>query len=96
MEVLFRAYRERGFTVIAVSSDEDGAAAVAPFVGRLGVTFPVLLDPGGAIAARYGARNLPVSFLLDAEGRVVAAAQGARDWASKEARDVIAERLPGR
>ncbi len=96
MEALHQAYRTRGFTVLAVSSDADGARAVAPFVEKLGVTFPVLLDPSGEVAARYGARNLPVSFLLDAEGRVVAAAQGARDWASPQAREVVAERLPGR
>ena len=93
MEALHRDYGERGLSVVAVSSDEEGAAVVAGFVEKLGVTFPILLDPDGAIAAAYGARNLPVTFLLDRDGKVVAAAQGARDWASPEARSTIAEHL---
>ena len=93
MDALHRDYRERGLSVVAVSSDKEGAAVVAGFVEKLGVTFPILLDPDGSVATAYGARNLPVTFLLDRDGNVVAAAQGARDWNSSEARSTIAEYL---
>jgi peroxiredoxin len=93
MDALYRDYRDRGLVVVAISSDREGAAVVQDFVERLGVSFPVLLDPQGAVAAQYGARNLPVSFVLDPGGRVVAAAQGARDWNAPEARSVIDEIL---
>ncbi len=95
MEALFQEYRSRGLTVVAVSSDKEGAALVSGFVGKLGVTFPILLDPDGKISAVYGASSLPMSFILDSNGRVVAAAQGARDWASPQARSTIGELLAG-
>lgn len=94
MESLYQQFRDRNLVVVAISSDEGGATQVAPFIEKLGVTFPVLLDPRGVVARLYGARNLPMTVLIDPEGRVEAAAQGARDWASKEAIEIIDERLP--
>ena len=50
-------------------------------------------SPDSTIANRYGARNLPMTVLIDPQGRVDGAAQGARDWASREAFAAIDERL---
>lgn len=91
MQTLHQQFSERGFTVVAASSDAAGASAVQPFVDKLGVTFPVLLDQGEEVAQRYGAQNLPVSFLINPEGQVIAAAQGARDWSSEQAIEVMDE-----
>ena len=91
MEQLYQHYRNRGFVVLAVSSDTEGRSIVQPFTEKLGVTFPVLLDPDTKISITYGARNLPISFLLDREGRVVAAVGGAREWFSEAALSVLDE-----
>lgn len=91
MERLYRAYRERGLTILAVAMSEP-ESAVRPFVQERGLTFPVLLDGDGGVAARYGVRGIPVSYLLDRQGRVVSAETGARDWSGTAARDMV-ERL---
>jgi peroxiredoxin len=91
MEKLYQHFKDRGFVVVAVSSDKEGEDLVAPFIDKLGVTFPILLDTTGEISSRYGAKTLPISFLLDREGKVIAAAQGARDWASEEAISTLDE-----
>ncbi len=91
MEVIFERYRERGFVILAVSSDSEGVDVVGDFVAQLGVSFPIVLDSNRRVSDLYGARNLPVSFLLDRDGHVVAAAQGARDWASDAARSTLDE-----
>ena len=93
MEALFQKFKPRGFTVLAVSLDEKGAAVVKPFLKKYRLTFPVALDPDSGISGRYGARDLPSSFLIDAQGRVVAAAKGERDWYSAEAISYVAEVL---
>ncbi len=91
LEQLYQHYRDRGFVVVAISSDVEGRSIVQPFIESLGVTFPVLLDPDGQVSAAYGAKSLPVSFLLDRDVRVVAAAQGAREWFSEAALSALDE-----
>lgn len=43
---------------------------VLSYVKELGVTFPVLLDPGGEIQELYRVRNYPTSFFIDTQGIV--------------------------
>jgi peroxiredoxin len=93
MQSLHNKYADQKFTVVALSSDKGGAAEVQPFIDKLCVTFPILLDVDGKIAGIYGARDLPLSFLIDPHGNVIAAAKGARDWASTQAIEVIGEFL---
>ena len=58
---------------------------------------PSLLDPDQRVSStRYGAKNLPTSFLIDREGRVVAAAQGERDWSSQGAISYVEEIVTAR
>ena len=89
MERLYRRYRDRGFTILAISLDSNGAAAVAPFVKTLKLTFPIGLDPKMELANRYTVRALPSSFIIDRNGTMVAIALGPRDWDSSAARAVI-------
>jgi peroxiredoxin len=91
MEQLQQKLSERRFTVVAASSDEAGASAVRPFIDKLGVTFPILLDTDKKMARVYGAQDLPLSFLINPQGQVIAAAKGTRDWASAQAIEVVGE-----
>lgn len=93
MEASFQRYRKHDFTILAVSSDQEGADIVREFTDKLGVTFPVLLDTDQRVSTLYGAKNLPVSFIVDRQGRIVAGSQGARDWASPEAISTLDELL---
>ncbi len=88
MERLYRRYKARRFTILAISLDAQ-SAAVAPFVRRLGLTFPIGLDPKMAVAERYKVRALPSSFIIDGTGAIVAIALGPRDWDSTAAYAVI-------
>ncbi len=68
-----------GFAVVAVNLQEQ-AAVVEQFVQELGLTFPVLLDSDGSTAATYGARTLPMSYVIDKDGSILARAIGIRSW----------------
>lgn len=91
MEKLHNRFAKQRFTIVAASSDAEGATAVQPFITKLGVTFPILLDTKKQMANVYGAQDLPLSFLIDPQGQVIAATKGARDWASTQAIDVVGE-----
>ena len=82
MERLFRQLRDRGFVLLAVSQDEGGQSAVAPFVRDMNLTFPVLIDPEHQVGDRYQVWGYPESFIIDREGRVVERVIGPRDWDS--------------
>jgi cytochrome c biogenesis protein CcmG/thiol:disulfide interchange protein DsbE len=55
------------FGVLAVSYD-DLAGDSRDFVRRLGVTFPVGLDPDGQVKRAYGVTGIPQTFFVDANG----------------------------
>jgi hypothetical protein len=49
----------------------DGAQGAATFLEDVGVTYPQLLDVDGQLLASLGIPGLPVTVVLDAQGRVM-------------------------
>src|SRR5204862_9678 len=82
MERLYAELREADFALLAVSQDEDGKRVVAPFVERMHLSFPVLLDPERQVGDRYGVTGYPETFVIDRNGYVVEHVIGPRDWAA--------------
>jgi peroxiredoxin len=84
LERLHQALGEEGLSIVAVSVDAStpglGAADVRGFVDDLGITFTVLLDPGGEIENRFQVGGLPMTFVIDRDGRIREKIVGARDW----------------
>lgn len=89
MERLYQGHRGRGFTVLAISIDAGEPGPVAEFVRRLGLSFPIGLDPRMDVAERYKVRALPASFLVDRRGTVAGIALGPRDWDGPAARRAL-------
>ena len=71
------------FTMLAINLQED-AAQVRRFAGELGLSFQILLDSSGETSAAYGARTLPMSYIIDKDGAILARIIGVRDWAEPE------------
>lgn len=69
IEAEYQARRSQGFTVLAVDWDEP-ADQVQSFVDELGLTFPVLLDPGSTVNDLYRVRGYPTSFFINRDGYV--------------------------
>jgi peroxiredoxin len=63
----FERYADDGLLVLAVDFDEP-ADQVAAFRDELGLTFDILLDPGGEIQQLYRNRSYPSSFFVDENG----------------------------
>ncbi|MBI3325552.1 MAG: TlpA family protein disulfide reductase [Nitrospinae bacterium] len=87
-EQLHRDFAAQGLTVLGVNVRE-GTPAIRPYAKELNLTFPLVLDRKGEIAMSYGVIGLPTTFLIGRDGRAVAYAIGARDWAAAAARAII-------
>jgi hypothetical protein len=58
-------------------------------VKRVGLDFPVLLDPDQDTPRAWRVRLLPASFVVDRRGRVRYRVIGEIDWMGREAIDVV-------
>jgi peroxiredoxin len=97
LEALWRQYRARGLTVLAVSVDRGASGSVVePYVRRQGLTFPVLLDPDMAASNAWHVTGLPATFLVKPGGEVAGFAVGSRDWSSAAMRALVESLLPAR
>jgi cytochrome c biogenesis protein CcmG, thiol:disulfide interchange protein DsbE len=68
------AYQHRGpgdAVLVGVVFD-DSVSSARSFARSSGATWPQVIDPGGAIALRYGVRGPPETFLVSPSGIVVA------------------------
>ncbi len=84
MERLYRQLKGEDFEILAVSVDKAGAAAVAPFVEKNHLTFPILLDPGETMKNIYGTTGVPESFIINREGIIKKIVIGPLDWSTPE------------
>ena len=58
-------------SVVSVVFQDTTSIALA-YQRKIGVTWPTMADPGGTIALNYGVRQLPSTFVIAPDGRVVA------------------------
>jgi len=89
MEQLYRSYSRKDFEILAVSTDAQGAAVTRPFQQEMGFTFPILHDADYRVGLLYGARSLPMTFMVDRKGIVRQKVPGARNWDAPEARELV-------
>ncbi len=79
MQRLYDALAGTGFELLAISVDE-GDDEVRAFRDRLALRFPILRDPEKKAATAYQTFRFPESWLIDADGTIVARYIGPREW----------------
>ncbi len=85
--------------LVVLSVDyQESEAAIRPFLAKVKVDFPVLLDSEGQVARQWHIFSLPSSFLLDRQGRVRYGVNRAIDWSDPAVvavvRQLVAESAP--
>jgi peroxiredoxin len=84
MQRLYEKFKGKNFEILAVSIDSEGRKAVEPFMQKMNLTFPALLDPGETIRPLYGITGVPESFIIDQQGILVEKIIGPINWATPE------------
>jgi len=89
LERLWQHYGDR-FNVIGVSIDDYPDRAKA-FLAKAETTFPHYIDHKLMLENMLGANTIPLTVLIDAQGRVLQKVRGAQDWDSPDIINAIAE-----
>ena len=88
LESLHRELGVQHLAIVAVNASES-MPVVREYTRARGLTFAVLDDPRGDIQRAYGVLGLPTTFVIARDGRAVARAIGARDWAGARFRELL-------
>lgn len=83
IQVLHEKLKGSAFEVMAISVAEK-PATVTEFLKSNPYTFPMYLDESGSASAPFASRGIPTTFLLDKQGRAIAAIVGARSYDGPE------------
>ena len=88
LERLARMKGSKQFTVIGISTDDYPEAAQA-FLRKYKTSFSHFIDQRLLLENMLGADHLPLTLLVDAQGRVLGKYMGAKEWDSPEALKII-------
>ena len=80
-----KKYKAQGFTVVGASMDDEGWKVVKPFVKEKKLNYPVVIA-SDELAKQYGLREMPLSVLIDRDGRIADSHSGVVDrnaWESE-------------
>ena len=83
MEKLHQKFKDKDFVMLAVNLQES-ASKIRQFFKEYKLTFLALLDTTGDVGAAFGIRSIPMTFILDKNGRIIGKILGPREWESKK------------
>ncbi len=69
LDELYSRYERAGFQLLGVNIDDEPQRA-KDMIAELGVSFPVLFDDTKAVSELYQVQAMPVSVMVDREGKV--------------------------
>jgi peroxiredoxin len=86
-----QSYKDKSFTVLGVSMDDDGWKAVRPFVAQSKINYPIVVGTEETSQQYGGIDALPTTFVIDQEGRIASIHQGlvSKSEYEKEIRDLL-------
>ena len=89
LEHLHASLKNEGFTVLAVSIDQS-EDTVRSFLEKSSSSFPVLLDSDKKVfRGPYATFALPLTYLIDKRGTIVAKYLGSQEWDSAEFKEMV-------
>ena len=88
LNAIYNEYKDKGLIILAVSTDRS-VDTVKSYLKKIPADFIVLSDSDGRVAATYGVRGYPSSFLIDRNGSIVNRYVGFREWTNVSSKKVI-------
>jgi peroxiredoxin len=73
-----KKYQDKGLVVIGVSMDKDGLKVVQPYMEKKQMDYRVVLGDDSLVPS-FGLKTIPVTMLIDREGKIAVAHAGVVD-----------------
>jgi len=84
------------FQVVTIATGRNAPTAMSKFFDEIGVdNLPLHRDPKSALARQMGIFGLPITLIIDPEGREIARLQGDAHWDSESAKAIIQALIEG-
>ena len=95
LDRLQRRYKKVGLEVVPISvDDETTPAMIRGFMREHGLrNLPTYLDPTQRTNLALESATLPSTYVFNKDGKLIASIQGAANWFSKEAQNLIEREL---
>jgi peroxiredoxin len=81
--------KDKGFEILGVSMDEEGAKAVKKFLAKQPISYPIVLNGGERPPAGWVVPGMPTAYLIGRHGEVLKRWFGEKDMPDLE-KDVLA------
>ena len=94
IERLYKQMDGTNFRIIAVNAGEH-RSQVTSFIEKNKYTFPIYLDESNQLSSIFAARGLPSTYLVNKEGKVIAARIGAMEYDQAELIKLLKELADG-
>lgn len=94
IERLYKQMSGTNFRIVAVDAGEN-RSQVASFIEKNKYTFPIYLDESNELSSIFAARGLPSTYLVNKEGKVIAARIGAMEYDQAELIKLLKELADG-
>jgi peroxiredoxin len=92
LEAAYRANKDKGFVILGVDVGES-RQAVEAYAASMNITYPLLLDEEDQWMSRYGALGLPMTVIIDREGKILQKHMG--ELTQDELTGILEEYIPG-
>ena len=92
MQALYEKYEKKGVVVLTVSADRTSIEKIQDYNNKMELTFPTLHDQTMEVTRMFAVRGFPTTYILNAEGKIIAAAIGPRPWDGEDVQKLV-ERL---
>tara|TARA_B100001939_G_scaffold213697_2_gene183852 strand:- start:6392 stop:6979 length:588 start_codon:yes stop_codon:yes gene_type:complete len=90
LDRLNQTMKNQNFEVVILSMDRSGRDVVMKFLNEVGIqSLSPYLDPTGKFSRAAGALGLPVTLLINKEGKELGRLTGPAEWDSEDARALI-------
>ena len=83
LESAWQQLQPSGVVLLSIAI-KDEVEAIDRFLEKSPVSFVVLMDSDGKVSEQWRVIGIPVTYILDASGRIVYRATGVREWDSEQ------------